>query len=96
MKDKKQIVVFQQQKIRRFWDEDQEKWFFSVIDVIQALTDSTIPRRYWSDLKRKLMAEGSQVYEEIVQLKFMAGDGKKYMGDAADTETMFQRHEFRQ
>ena len=91
MEDKNQIVVFQERKIRRFWDEEQEKWFFSVIDVIEALTASSIPRRYWSDLKRKLAAEGSQVHEEIVQLKFVAGDGKKYLSDAADTETINSR-----
>ncbi len=90
MGNKNQIVEFQAQKIRRFWDEQQEKWYFSVIDVIQALTDSTIPRRYWSDLKRKLTAEGSQVYEKIVQLKFVSSDGKKYLSGAADTETMFR------
>ncbi len=90
MEESKQVVLFQERKIRRVWDEEQEKWFFSVIDVIEALTDSTIPRRYWSDLKHKLTAEGSQVYEKIVQLKFVANDGKKYLSDAADTETVFR------
>ncbi|HLF18385.1 MAG TPA: BRO family protein [Candidatus Omnitrophota bacterium] len=83
-------VDFKGKQIRRIWDEQKETWFFSVIDVIEALTESSIPKRYWSDLKRKLLDEGSQVYEKIVQLKFMAGDGKKYLSDAADTEIMFR------
>ena len=77
MKNDYQIVTFKDKKIRRQWDEKEEKWYFSVIDVIEALTDSTIPKRYWSDLKNKLKNEGSQVYEKIVQLKFIASDGKK-------------------
>ncbi len=68
----KKIAVFEGQKIRRHWDEENEKWWFSIIDVIKSLTDSSIPRRYWSDLKRKLTDEGSQLYEKIVQLKFEA------------------------
>lgn len=88
MKKDKQVAIFEGKKIRRQWDEKQEKWYFSVIDIVQILTESTIPRRYWSDLKRKLSEEGSQVYEKIVQLKFMANDGKYYGSDAADTETM--------
>ena len=64
-----QIQLFQGQQVRYIWDEEKEQYFFSVVDVIQVLTDSTTPRRYWSDLKRKLQAEGSEVYEKIVQLK---------------------------
>lgn len=83
----KKIAIFEGQKIRRHWDEENEKWWFSIIDVIRSLTDSSIPRRYWSDLKKKLTSEGSQLYEKIVQLKFEANDGKLYESDAADTET---------
>ena len=83
-------VVFNQKQIRRIWDEKQELWYFSVIDVVEALTGSTIPRRYWSDLKSKLNNEGSEVYEKIVQLKMISPDGKKYLTDCADTETMFR------
>lgn len=90
MKPQGQVALFQERAIRRIWDEDQEKWFFSVIDVVEALTESSVPRRYWADLKRKMVGEGSQVYEKIVQLKFVAPDGKKYFSDAADTETMFR------
>ncbi|MBF0489989.1 MAG: Bro-N domain-containing protein [Candidatus Omnitrophica bacterium] len=88
--DQKQVSMFKGKQIRRIWDEAQEKWFFSVVDVVEALTETSIPKRYWSDLKRKLLSEGSQVYEKIVHLKFLATDGKKYLSDAADTETMFR------
>ncbi len=83
-------VVFQGRKIRRLWDNEQEKWYFSVVDIVEILTGSTIPRRYWSDLKRKLVNEGSEVYGNIVQLKFKATDNKLYLSDAADIETMFR------
>lgn len=76
------IAIFEGKKIRRHRDEKQEKWYFSVVDVIETLTGSTMPRRYWSDLKRKLADEGSQMYEKIVQLKFQASDGKFYLSDA--------------
>lgn len=85
-----QLAVFEGKKIRRYWDENAEKWYFSIIDIIEVLTGSSIPRRYWSDLKRKLGQEGSQVYEKIVQLKMQAADGKFYLTDSADTETMFR------
>lgn len=87
---KKELAVFEGKKIRRYWDEEAEKWYFSIIDVVEILTGSTIPKRYWSDLKRKLVQEGSQVYEKIVQLKMQAADGKFYKTDSADTETMFR------
>jgi len=86
----KQIILFEQKQIRRLWDENSEKWYFSVVDVIAALTGSTIPKRYWSDLKIKLDNEGSEVYEKIVQLKFLSKDGKYYLSDAADAETLFR------
>ena len=63
------MVLFESKKIRTHWDKEKEKWYFSVIDVIEILTDSSIPRRYWSDLKKKLQSEGSELYEKIVQLK---------------------------
>jgi len=65
------IVLFHEKQIRRHWDEEKELWYFSIVDVIGVLTDSTIPKRYWSDLKIKLKDEGSEVYEKIVQLKLM-------------------------
>ena len=63
------IALFNQKTVRRQWDESNEIWYFSIIDVIEVLTDSTIPRRYWTDLKSKLQTEGSEVYEKIVQFK---------------------------
>lgn len=64
------IKLFEQKQVRSQWDEENEKWYLSVIDIIEILTGSTIPKRYWSDLKKKLINEGSQLYEKIVQLKF--------------------------
>src|SRR3989338_3332054 len=84
------IVIFEGKQIRRLWNDKDEKWYFSVIDVVKVLTGSTIPRRYWSDLKIKLQNEGSEVYEKIVQLKLQASDGKYYQTDAADTEVMLR------
>ena len=63
------IKVFEEKKVRTLWDSETEEWYFSVVDVVAVLTESENPRRYWSDLKRKLNKEGSQLYEEIVQLK---------------------------
>ena len=91
MEDKKQIVVFQQQKIRRFWDEDQEKWFFSVVDVVTALTESQNPAVYWRVLKKRLLDEGgSETVTKCNGLKMPAADGKMRVTDMADTETMFR------
>ena len=86
----KHLAVFEGRNIRRHWDSKEEKWYFSVVDVVAALTESTIPRRYWSDLKINLKDEGSQLYEKIVQLKMRSSDGKEYDTDCADTETMFR------
>lgn len=88
--NKKTVAIFGNSQIRRHWDDDKELWYFSIIDVISVLTGSTIPKRYWSDLKIKLNNEGSEVYEKIVQLKFLSKDGKKYLSDAADTETLLR------
>jgi len=87
---KNKIAIFQGKKIRRRWNGKQEKWYFSVIDVVAALTGSTIPKRYWSDLKIKLQKEGSEVYEKIVRLKMPASDGKLRGTDVADTEVMLR------
>ena len=86
----KKINLFEEKKVRSQWNEDDAKWYFSIIDVIEILTGSSIPKRYWSDLKKKLTQEGSQLYEKIVQLKFEAADGKKYATDTCDTETLLR------
>ncbi len=80
------IRLFESKKVRVLWDERAEKWYFSVIDIIEILSESKNPRRYWSDLKIKLIKEGSQLYEKIVQLKMEASDGKMRDTDATDTE----------
>lgn len=84
------IILFHQKQVRRFYDEKKETWFFSIIDVVEVLTDSTVPKRYWSDLKNKLINEGSQLYDKIVQLKFVASDGKKYATDCFSTEDLLR------
>lgn len=79
--------LFEGKEIRSVWDSKKEEYFFSVVDVISALTDSNIPRNYWSDLKRKLKNEGSQLHENIVQLKMKSQkDGKNYLTDTLDTK----------
>ena len=84
------IKVFEEKKVRTVWDSDKEEWYFSIVDVIEILTDSDNSRRYWSDLKRKLSKEGSQLYAEIVQLKLPSSDGKYYKTDVATTEQLFR------
>lgn len=71
------IVYFEDQEVRRLWDEEQEKWYFSIVDIIGVITGASIPKRYWADLKKKLNQEGFQPYEKIVRLKMTAPDGKK-------------------
>ena len=78
--------LFEGKEIRSIWDAEKEEYYFSVVDVIGALTDSNIPKRYWTDLKRKLSEEGSQLYEKIVQLKMKAQDGKWRETDTLDTK----------
>lgn len=85
-----ELVTFESKKIRKEWHN--ERWYFSVIDIIFALTESAEPKRYWSDLKRKLRKESGneEPYEKIVRLKMTAEDGKKRLTDTADTETLFR------
>lgn len=80
------VKVFENKKVRTAWNEETEDWFFSVIDVIEILTESENPRRYWSDLKIKLSTEGSELYDDIVQLKLPAADGKMRLTDVLDTK----------
>jgi len=80
------IKLFETIKVRTQWDEKTEQWYFSIIDVIEILTDSKLPKRYWSDLKTKLKVEGSKVYEKIVRLKMLAEDGK-----IRETDVLFKK-----
>ena len=84
------IKVFEEKKVRTLWDSETEEWYFSIVDVVAVLTDSENPRRYWSDLKRKSVKEGSQLYEGIVQLKMLSSDGKYYKTDVATTQQLFR------
>ncbi len=90
MTQKTAIKLFEQKQIRSAWNDEEEKWYFSIIDVIEVLTGSDRPRKYWSDLKKKLMNEGSQLSDFIGQLKMQSSDGKFYKTDIADTEQLFR------
>ncbi|MBP3832307.1 MAG: phage antirepressor protein [Clostridia bacterium] len=79
--------LFEGKEVRSIWDAEKEEYFFSVVDVINALSESPTPKRYWTDLKRRLIEEGSQLYEKIVQLKMKSKkDGKNYLTDTLDTK----------
>ena len=82
--------LFEEKEIRSVWNSEKEEYYFSVIDVISALTDSKIPKRYWTDLKNKLTNEGSELYENIVRLKMRAQDGKLRETDTLDTKGIFR------
>lgn len=84
------IKVFEQRNIRSLWDDEGEKWYFSIVDVIAVLTESPNPRKYWSVLKTRLKKEGSELTTNCSQLKMTAADGKKYKTDCANTEQLFR------
>ena len=88
MKDS--IKIFDEKKVRTVWDEEKEEWYFSIIDVVEALTDTDRPRKYWNDLKKKLKKEGSELSDNIGQLKMVAPDGKKRLTDVASTNQLFR------
>lgn len=88
--NKKYLAIFEGNQIRRFWDENKELWYFSVVDVIAVLTDSNNPRKYWNKLAQRLRNEGSESVTKCHQLKFLSKDGKYYLSDAADTETLLR------
>ena len=90
MTKKDAIKVFESKKIRSVWDDEQEKWYFSIVDTIEALVGTDRPRKYWNDLKLKLIKEGSELSEIIGQFKLMAPDGKLRLTDVADTEQIFR------
>ena len=90
MAQEEAIKLFEDKQVRYIWDDEKEKYFFSVVDVIQVLTDSENPRKYWSVLKTRLKQEGSEVATNCSQLKMQASDGKKYLTDVADTEQLLR------
>ena len=95
MKKENEIKIFEERKVRTLWDADQEKWYLSIVDVIAVLTDSPNPRKYWSVLKTRLKAEGSQLTTNCSQLKMKSADGKFYLTDVADTELTIDRAQHR-
>ncbi len=86
----KLITIFEEHPVRRHWDSKQEKWYFSVVDIIAILTESADPRNYWKVLKNRLKKEESEVVTKCNQLKMIASDGKFYLTDAADVETILR------
>ena len=90
MAEQNEIQLFDGKQVRYVWDERQEKYFFSIVDVIQVLTDSENPRKYWSVLKTRLKQEGSELATNCSQLKLPSSDGKSYLTDVADTEQVFR------
>ncbi|MFR9568286.1 MAG: Bro-N domain-containing protein [Rikenellaceae bacterium] len=90
MTQQNKIQLFEQRKVRTPWDDEAEVWYFSIVDVIEILTDTDRPRKYWNDLKKKLSVEGSELSEKIGQLKMQATDGKMRLTDVADTEQLFR------
>ena len=84
------IQLFENRQIRSHWDAEQEKWYFSIVDVVAILTDSHNPRKYWSVLKTRLKKEGSELATNCSQLKMQSVDGKYYKTDVADTEQLLR------
>ena len=90
MNMKNKIQLFEEKKVRTVWDDETEEWYFSVVDVVEALTDSDRSRKYWNDLKKKLKTEGSELSEKIGQLKLKSPDGKMRLTDVANTDQLFR------
>jgi hypothetical protein len=84
------LKLFEEKQVRSLWDAEQEKWYICIVDVIAVLTNCPNPRKYWSVLKTRLKAEGSQLATNCSQLKMQAADGKFYKTDAADTQQLFR------
>ena len=90
MTQQDKIQLFEQKQVRTIWDDEQEKWFFSIVDAITVLTDSVDPTAYWRKLKQRLKAEGNETVTNCHGLKMRATDGKMRMTDVADTEQLFR------
>lgn len=89
---KNKLKLFENKKVRYAWNAEEEEWYFSVVDIVEVLTESPHPRRYWSDLKTKLENEGSEVYDKIVQLKLPAPDGKMRLNNFPIAKTREARY----
>ena len=90
MKKETAIKLFEQKQVRTHWDDEKEKWYFSIVDIVAILTESKNPRKYWSVLKTRLKKEGSQLATNCSQLKMQSADGKFYKTDVADTEQLLR------
>ena len=90
MENKTILNLFQEKEIRSIWDSEKNDYYFSVVDVIEALTESTNPKKYWSVLKSRLIKEGSEVTTNCSQLKMLAPDGKMRLRDAMSTKNIFR------
>lgn len=84
------LKLFEERRVRTVWDDEQEKWYFSIVDVVAILTDSPNPGKYWSVLKTRMKKEGSQLATDCSQLKMQAADGKMRLTDVADTEQLLR------
>lgn len=84
------VKLFEQKQVRSVWNEEDEKWYFSIVDVVGILSDSPNPNNYWKVLKNRLKREGSQLVTDCNQLKMLSSDGKYYKTDVADTEQLFR------
>lgn len=84
------IQLFEEKKVRAIWDDEAEKWYFSIVDVVAVLTESPNPRNYWKVLKHRLIKEGNESVTNCNQLKMLSSDGKRYKTDVADTEQLFR------
>ena len=87
---KEDIKLFEEKKVRSIWNEQEEEWYFSVVDVVGVLTDSDNPRHYWTVLKGRLIAEGNETVTNCDRLKMLAADGKMRLTDVASTEQLFR------
>jgi prophage antirepressor-like protein len=87
---KESIKLFEEKKVRTVWNEEKEEWYFSVMDVVEVLTESPNPRKYWSVLKTRLKKEGCELTTICGQLKMLSSDGKKYLTDVANTQQLFR------
>lgn len=90
MTKKEAIQLFEERKVRSIWDDEQEKWYFSIVDVVAALTESSNPQTYWRVLKNRLIAEGNQTVTNCNAFKMRAADGKMRLTDVADPEQLFR------
>ena len=90
MTKKQALQLFEQKKVRTIWDEEQEKWYFAIVDVVAVLTESVDPQSYWRKLKQRLKKEGNQTVTDCHAFKLQAADGKMRLTDVADTEQLFR------